>query len=209
MALLAAGTDSLVASTASLTVPAFRGQPGAQFAGWESFTVPTGQNSPDIGGSTANSKLTQTSTGAFIASSGNLYVGPDPAVGNYSVSYSGGTPVGPVVFQARALGNELAYDGLRLEYSGGSLSAARTELERTAFGGPPGTPGSGFAVASQWSWDLTGLNASEFTITFKAAAADVSFDSATLDVRAVPEPQTWALAAIGAGALAFAGWRRR
>jgi hypothetical protein len=213
VALLAAGSTSLVASTATFTTPDFRGHGLAQFAGWESFTVPTGApgNAPDIAGSNASAKLTQSTPGAFIASSGNLYVGPDPAVGSYEVSYAGipQLGLGPVVLQVRALGNELSYDSVRLNYSGGSLAAVREELERTPFGGPPGTPGSGFAVASKWSWDVSHLGISDFTITFAAAAADVSFDSAMLDVQAVPEPETWALMGLGAGALALAGWRRR
>lgn len=210
LAVLAAGSTSLLASTASFTTPAFRGQAGTQFAGWESFTVPTGApgNAPDIAGSNADAKFTQNTPGAFIASSGNLYVGPDPAVGSYEVSYTSYSSLNAVL-QVRTLGNELAYDTVRLNWPGGSLPAVREELERTPFGGPPGTPGSGVAVASKWSWDLSFLGVENFTITFNAAAADVSFDSAMLDVRQIPEPQTWALLGLGAGALAFAGWRRR
>jgi hypothetical protein len=204
-AVLAAGATQSLANTSFFVAPSFRGQAGTSFAGWEAFSAATGANSPDLAGSTANATFAQNTPGAFLTGSGNIYAGPPPTVGTYSVSYDGSSPVGAVVFQARTVGLELDYSSISLNYGSGSLSATRTQLENAVAGGGPGA----VSVSSSWSWDLTGLNASDFTISFNAASPDVSFDAAHLDVASVPEPQTWALAAAGFGLVVFAGWRRR
>jgi hypothetical protein len=193
------------ANTSFFVAPSFRGQPNADFAGWEVFTTATGLNNPDIAGSDAAATFKQNTVGAFLTGSGNIYAGPPPTVGSYTVSYDGAAVVDTVVFQVRTLGLELDYSSISLNYGSGNLGApTRTELERAAAGGGPGA----VSVSSSWNWNLTGLNATEVTITFNAAASDVSLDAAHLDVAAVPEPATWAMIS-GAGLLAFALWRRR
>ncbi len=205
LALSGAAVLTSSANTSFFVAPGFRGQANADFAGWEVFTSATAANNPDIVGSDAVATFTQTSGSGFLTGSGNIYVGPSPAVGSYSVSYDGSSVLDTVVFQVRTLGLELDYNSISLNYGSGSLSApTRTELERAAAGGGPGA----VSVSSSWTWNLSGLNATDVTITFNAAASDVSFDAAHLDVAAVPEPETWAMIS-GAGLLAFALWRRR
>lgn len=205
LALLGAGIPSTFASTASFVAPSFRGQPNAEFAGWEVFTTPVGPNAPDIAGSNAAATFAQNTVGAFVTGSGNIYAGPPPTTGSYTVSYSGSSPVSTVVFQVRTVGLQLDYGSISLDYGSGTLSATRTELENVPAGGGPGSA----SVASSWTWDLSAQNASAFTINFVAASPDVSLDSAHLDVAVVPEPTTWALFGAGAAALALARWRRR
>lgn len=197
------------AGTNGFVVPFFRGQPGAQVAGWERFTVAHDNgagNSPDLAGSTASAKLLQHDPNAFITSSGNIY--NMAARSSFDVNLSSLAPVGLVVFQARSFGTELDYGSMKLTFGTTELTAPRTELDRLAVG-EPGTPGSGAFVASKWEWDLTGRNVSAFQLTFGAAAESLSFDSATLDVSAVPEPAPLALLGAGLAGLLFVRGRRR
>jgi len=205
LALSGAAVLSSSANTSFFVAPGFRGQANADFAGWEVFTSATAANAPDIAGSDATATFKQNTVGAFLTGSGNIYAGPPPTVGSYTVSYDGASVLSAVVFQVRTIGLELDYSSIGLNYGSGSLGApTRTELERAAAGGGPGA----VSVSSSWTWNLTGLNATDVTITFNAATSDVSLDAAHLDVAAVPEPETWAMIS-GAGLLAFALWRRR
>lgn len=208
---------SALANQAFFVAPDFRGAGGgayALYAGWESFTVPVTsvatplKNSPDLVGSTGLASLAQYNELASLTGTGNLY--NQNGVSSFEVSYAGLGFRGAdkVVLQVRTLGTELNYDSFKLEYGASSLSGTRTELERTSFGPPPGTPGSGFSVTSSFVWDLPENPTGPLTIKFQAADVSVSFDSANLDVRLVPEPSTWALLGLGGVVLAMAQRRR-
>lgn len=202
LALSGLGGLSLVADSSHFVAPAFRGDANAEFAGWENFTTPVGANAPDVVGSDASATLSQNTPGAIMAGS-DIYAGP-VAVGSFSVSYDVTAPIATVVFQVRTLGLQLNYNSVSLNYGSGSLSATRTELERAT----DDTFGGSMSVTSSWTWDLTGVNATALNITFGANTPHVVLDAASLDVAAVPEPETWAMIS-GAGLLAFALWRRR
>jgi len=196
-----AGSGVAWAGTNSFTVPTFRGTPGATFDGWESFKVAVGApgNAGDLAGSSGDASLLQTAAGASVLGSGNIYNGAGPSL--FEVRYSGAADVGDVVLQVRTLGTELKYDDVKLFAWTQSQGATRVELDRLSFGPPPPSPGSGVGVSSLWQWDLTSLKTTSFAISFGAAEANLSFDSATLDVRTVPEPTPVALLLLGAGAL--------
>jgi len=199
-------TPVLHGSTNGFYVPFFRGESGATAGLWETFTVPVGApgNAPNAGNALAT--VVQSDPGAFITGTGNIY--NMAGISSFEISYSGAAPASLVLFQARSFGTEFDYGSVKLNYSGGSLTAPRTETDRLAVG-EPGQPGSGFLVSSAWQWDLSSLNITSYTITLNAAEPSLSFDSATLDTRAVPEPRTWALLGVGAAALAAGRWRRR
>lgn len=201
------GMMAAQAGTNGFYVPTFRGEAGSQSSLWETFTVPVGApgNTPNLGNN-LTSVLTQSVAGALITGTGNIYNMPSASA--FTVSYSGATQAGLVVFQTRTFGTELDYSGLRLNYAGGSLSATRTETDRVAVG-EPGQPGSGFFVSSAWQWDLAPLNISSYTISFNAAEPSLSFDSASLDTQAVPEPGTLALLAAGVAAVGLGVRRKR
>ena len=202
---LACASTAIQASTNAFVVPSFRGAPGSAVAGWENFTVAVGApgNSPDLPGSTATTaRLIQNQADAFITGTGNIY--NQPSASSFTVSYAAGVPLGLVVFQARTVGTELDYSSIALTYSGGTLTTPQVELSRAPFVGQ----GPGAIVSSEWTWNLTGLNASALSINFIASGPSVSFDSATLDVQTTPEPGAWALLLAGLAAGCF-HFRRR
>lgn len=202
---------SAYANTSFFVAPSFRGGPYSTFAGWEIFTTPVGApgNLGDIVGSTAQATLTQSDALASITGTGNLY--NQNGVSSFELKYSNldARNIDTVVLQVRSVGSELNYDSFRLEYGATSLAGTRTELERTPFGGPPGTPGSGVSVTSSYTWKLDENPNSPLTLKFTAADVSVSFDAAHLDIHAVPEPSTWALLGLGASALVVLQRRRR
>jgi len=193
-------------NTNAFYVPSFRGEPGATAAGWDFFTVGFGApgNAPDLSGSTATTaRLTQLDPAAFVTGGGNIY--NQPNVASFVINYSAGATIDRVVLQARTVGAELDYSSVALSYTGGSLAGSYVELARGPFVGQ----GPGAIVSSAWTWDLSGLGATDFTIAFKAAEPSLSFDSATLDVKTVPEPGTVALMISGLTAGGFLLRRRR
>ncbi|MBN8249842.1 MAG: PEP-CTERM sorting domain-containing protein [Verrucomicrobia bacterium] len=202
-----ASSPSVMAGTNGFYVPTFREEAGSRSAYWESFTVAVGTPGNQANfGNDATSVLTQSDPGAIVVGSGNLYNMPNAS--EFTISYSAGGPVGNVVLQVRTSGTELDYGSVALNYGAGILTATRTELDRVSFG-TPGVPGpQGFNVSSAWQWDLSALGVSSYSIRFKAAEPSLSLDAVTLDTQVVPEPETWALAALGAGALMVSGWRR-
>lgn len=202
---------SAYANTSFFVAPSFRGGPYSTFAGWEVFTTPVGApgNLGDIAGSTPQATLTQSDPLASITGTGNLY--NQNGVSSFELKYSNvdARNIDMVVLQVRSVGSELNYDSFRLEYGATSLAGTRTELERTPFGGPPGTPGSGVSVTSSYTWKLDENPNSPLTFKFTAADVSVSFDAAHLDIHSVPEPSTWALLGLGASALIVLQRRRR
>ena len=167
----------LSAATNGFIVPSFRGSANSQSGYWETFSVPYGSpgNPPDQPGATAIAALTQTDTNALLTGGGNIY--------NLSTSFftlTNTTPfaLGTVVLQTRTIGNELDYNSVLLVCAdGGGLHSLaplfRYELNRAA--------GQGYSVSSLWQWDLTGLDVSNYSISFNAAGPSTSFDSLTLD----------------------------
>lgn len=200
-ATLVASAASAFAGTNGFINPAFRGQPGAQFTGWENFTVGIGEpgNGGDLAGSYNGARLYQTAAGALVLGSGNIYNGSEKS--SFDIRYTGSEPAALVYLQLRTLGTELDYGSVKLIAAGESgpvtLTTTYSELDRVAFGPPPPAPGSGSAVSTLWQWDLSGLGAEYFVISFQAAEINLSLDSATLDVQAIPEPGVGALLAAG------------
>lgn len=193
ISLLAATTGmTLMGAQTGFVTPSWRGSAGTEYQSWEIFSSASGEgNRPDQPGSVASATLTQHSTDAFLTGTGNIY---NPAgVSSFTVSDTAAEPVGLVWFQARTLGSELDYSSVRLSYD---LGAGTQFLTTTRIENNRGTD-LGASVSSLWEWNLTGLGVTSYEITFVAADSSLSFDSATLDTSAVPEPSTWALMIIG------------
>jgi len=179
------------AGTNGFIVPTFRGSAITEFGYWESFVVPSGApgNPPDRPGTTTGAVLTQSDSNAIVTGSGNIY--NQSAVSFFALADSTPFTLATVVLQIRTIGSELDYNSVSLAYSNasGSHSIAplfRYELNRAT------VPGQGSSVSSLWQWDLTGLEITNYDISFNAAAESLSFDSMTLDtadhfIKAFPE----------------------
>ena len=170
----------VLAGTNGFFAPFFRGSANSQSGYWEIFSVPIGApgNSADRAGATTAAKLTQSDTNAFLTGSGNIY--NLNGVSAFTLSDSTPFSLGTVVMQIRTLGSELDNSSVILNYSDGSgqhsLAPVRSvELNRG------NQPGLGATVSSLWQWDLSGLNVTAYTISFRAADVSLSFDSMTLD----------------------------
>jgi hypothetical protein len=170
----------LSAGTNGFFVPFFRGSSGSEAGYWETFAIPVGEpgNLPDRGGATTDAVLTQTDTNAFLTGSGNIYNLNGASV--FTLRDATPFTLATVVLQVRTLGSELDYGSVSLIYSNdsGQHSIAplpRVELNRGS------QPGLGATVSSLWQWDLSGLNVTAYSISFRAAAVSLSFDALTLD----------------------------
>jgi len=178
------------ADITTFSTPSFRGNPGTASAYCDIFTSPYGgANSPNgvaPGGiAIANAAITQTSdASAFLTGSGNIYDFANPT--GFVLDYSGGFEVGQVVFQSRTLGSEIDYDSLFL-----ICNSASGIVSLPATRNPLADPNGG--VSSEWTWDLSSLGVSGFSIVFNASASSMSLDSVMLDAAAVPEPASAAL----------------
>ena len=200
VAALALSAAAAHAGTNGFIVPDFRGSADSETGYWESFTVPFGApgNLANMAGATTGAILTQDgSSSTFITGSGNIY---DFSATLQAFNLADSTPfsLGTVVLQVRSLGSEFDYGSFTLNYTDGlgahSLASLdRIELDRgTTFGA---------SVSSLYQWDLSGLNVSDYSISFAGAAPSVSFDAMTVDTFSqfapVPEPSTYALLGMG------------
>jgi hypothetical protein len=202
-----------------------RNDASSLYAEWDTFTTPSGPNTPDVGSFPGAAPDAATSTvqevdngaldvGAFLTS-GNIYSPgneeDDPeSWGSFEVlfpNYGNGsgwnTRVG---VQVRTNGTEPDLDSFVLTYeNGGTVSVpllAHKELSRVALGGF-----GGFSVDNLFVFDAD-FNPSQFKLTFVALGAHMSVDSILVDtfttqseLTPVPEPTTGLLLAIGMSVL--------
>lgn len=177
---LSALTAPVFGGTNGFVVPFFRGTANSQAGYWETFTVPVGApgNQADRPGATTSAVFTQSDSNAFLTGSGNIYNLNGVSV--FALTDSTPFTLGTVVLQSRTLGAELDHGSVVLTFTNGSgqqslASLSQVELNRGS------QPGLGATVSSLWQWDVSGLNVNSYSISFRAAAASLSFDSLTLD----------------------------
>jgi len=205
-----AGVGALIAvagsASAALETPAFRGSAFTEFAGWESFTSAVGgANTPDDPATdNLDVTLTQTTPGASIISSGNLY--SDGVVPVYEIADTAPDVLTDVVLQFRVLGLDFDASSIVLEFaqegSVQSVSPVITEISRTPLGGFGGE-----SVEWRFDFDLTGLGVTSYVISGDGGNANISLDRMELDTAFVPAPG--GVAALGGLGLLAARRRRR
>ncbi len=160
-------------------VPPFRGTQGAQYAGWDAFTIPFGGgNQPDDVASTLTSSTEQGVPGAIITSTMNIYhPAGTPA---FTVSAAAAGPVHEAILQVRTFATPLDATSFRLVYldAGVQMNVAPTLAQVLS-------PTPGGAAETLYAFDLSGSAAdiTDFEIRFEATGAHCSLDALMLDVR--------------------------
>lgn len=178
------------------------------YAQWESFTSPTGPNTPDVGsfaggtlpGSAPAWNVFDSSGGSFITSGGNIYSFSVPSnmhvvAPNFDLGASYTTTV---LLQIRTQGTEFLPSSVNI---GGVAPVETVELLRQPLGGF-----GGFLVDTLFRWEIAG-NAASYEIRFDASGSSMSTDRVAVDTYTfVPAPGAAALLALGG---LVAGRRRR
>ncbi|MFG6417022.1 PEP-CTERM sorting domain-containing protein [Roseateles sp. DC23W] len=162
-------------------------------------------------------------TGGFYPASSGLYSWSTDSAFSFSVgsAAAGLTSVNLQTFVS--IDTSQGVDGLlqagylpTLSYNGGSQSLAPV-YTMTSVGGGVGMDGTPLTASpsnlnyGQFAWDLSGLGTSisSFSISFGLDTHSNALAFQLDQVAAVPEPATYAFAAIGMALCAGAAWRRR
>jgi len=161
-------------------VPAFRGQANTEFAGWEVFTDPfPGDNQPDDPATTADDAvIAQTTPGALITSTGNIY---NPAgAPHFVVSDNVPGDLQEVVLQVATQGTPLDYGSFVLTFAASDGSTQQLVPASTST-----LWNTGGTVEDRFDWDLSGVSDEilAYTIDFEAAGPHLSLDAVLLDTR--------------------------
>ena len=182
-------TLCLPAQSDRFTAPAFRGQVGALYAGWDDFASATFANVPDRPGSASTGfSFTQLDPAAFVTSSGNLYSFSTPLSHRIDVA---ALPSGPatVVLQTCTLGAALSAPTVQLETFDGTVwRVAAVPLDELIFSETLGTAfGAAVNETRRWTWTLGAGATAALRLTFQATGTSQSFLAAALDL-APPAP---------------------
>jgi hypothetical protein len=200
--LLLAGGAS--AAFVNAFVPAFRGAPLAEFAGWENFVSEVGgSNPPDYPTTTTGSfDLVQTGEGAFNGGDFiyglvnplvfDLTHGAAPAMANPDVQ--------EVVLQLRTLGNDLDTD-VSLTYVDDTGTPqvvpadSYTELYNQDLGG-----GIGSEVEHLFTWNLASVGAiiPDYALHFESFFAHTGLDTVELDAQWASRAEVYCTAGVSA-----------
>lgn len=186
-----------------------RGAANSGSFAWNVFTSANGANAPDAGVQYAGpgvATLTNSTAGSLITGSGNIYNISQPL--NVTVnlpSFNLGTDaITMFLVQVRSVGTELNLSSVMVN---GQTWTNHQELLRQSFGGPPGTPGSGYIVETLFVFSVLPGNASSYTLMMNSAEGSMSLDRVTVDMyAAVPGPG--AAGALALGTLAVLRRRR-
>ena len=161
-------------------IPAFRGAPEAQYAGWDAFTVPFGGvNLPDDTAADLSSSIEQLTPGAIITSTMNIY--SPGAVPAFVMDATASMAVTEAIIQVRTFGNPLDPSTFRL-----TCLQAGAVVELLPSQSLVLTPIPGFAEETLHGFDLASLQEDvlAFQIRFEGSASNCSLDAVMLDVTA-------------------------
>jgi hypothetical protein len=186
--------------------PTWRGQPGTEYGGWESFTSAfAGSNLPDLPqATTVDAVLVQHDPSAFLTA-GNIYSFSAPLSLTLADTVPG--PLLELYMQTSTKGAELDYANVMLRYVDGQGQphlvpwTNYTELANTS--------GTGVSVESLFRWDVSALGTpiTDYVIEFQGAASSMSLDAVTLDTRFSFAVQTYCTAKVNSqGCLTAIGY---
>ncbi len=203
--LLAAAVGRTEAQTGEFVTPSLRGEAGALFAYWDTFTAqvagknylidnaPAAAGGEDLDGHGTNLGVGPTANrlefiqdgaaDAFLTSSGAIYSFSSATA--FSVSFHSAPTegdVGNVVFQIQTGGVRIDVGGMRLHFqpAGGGAPVELTPVYKAL--DDPRTGGFSERLISACQWNLEGLGCRDFTIRIVAPAASMPVWQAQLDV---------------------------
>ena len=144
----------------------------SEYAEWKEFTNAFGDpgNEPDVAGSKSGVVITQTTPGAMVTSTKNIYNPGGVSKFNLKDNFLG--KLDKIVFQIWTVGSPANYESFRLITGDNNISGERTELVN----GDRGT-------ISLIDFNLEGqsIQDTEFTIEFEASGPHMSLAAARLD----------------------------
>lgn len=159
--------------------PPFRGTAVGHYAGWDSFSVPFGApNSADDAASSIAATIEQSSPGAILTTTGNIY-NPGTA-STFALEGSAVSTVREVVLQTLTLGLPLDPTTVELRYDDGAgLQTVAPTTTTVLLAGTGGFSSEELA----FTFDLSELDVVDFGISFNASGANCSLDAVMLDIR--------------------------
>jgi hypothetical protein len=160
--------------------PPFRGQANSEYSGWETFTIPfNGPNTPDVAETSSDdATLTQTTPGAILTSTGNIYNPAGPS--HFVLSDTLPADLQEVVLQVSVFGVPADYGSFILSYTdtSGQLVSLPPDSIQNLWN-------AGGSLEDRIDWDLSANpdSITSYTIQFDASAVHMSLDAVNLDVR--------------------------
>ncbi len=193
---VAVATTQVSADLVNPEIPSWRGDAGAQYYGWDSFSsaynAPNFNDSGDAGG-----MLFNFAAGAQITGSGNIY----NQSGGLDIHVYGYGPLEQAVFNVASMGTEMDYSGVSLWVSDGE-SGQMFSYDTFATNYYEEVPGFGANVSTSYTWDLSGYNGviTEWAFFVNGTAPHNVLDAISVDVfsGAVPAPSVLALIGVAA-----------
>lgn len=165
--------------------PPWRFGPGAEYAGWESFTEPNlGDNLPDDPSSSSGAVLVQTRPGAVITGGGNIY--HPLAAARFEIRDEVDCDLQEVWVQTSTWGSVLDRTSPALVYIGCDGEAANAPAPSvTVLANYPNPQGMGTNEELLFVWDLGAVasDVREYVVSFEAEVAHLSLDAVLLDAR--------------------------
>ena len=172
-------------------VPTWRGDAGAQYYAWDSFThaynAPNFNDSGDAGG-----MLFNFADGAMVTGSGNIY----GQTGGLEIHVYGYGPLDQAVLNVASMGTEMDYANVSLWVSDGT-NGQMFSYDTFATNYYQEIPNFGANVSSSYTWDLSNYEGTvtEWAFFVNGTDAHNVLDSISVDIfsGAVPVPSALAL----------------
>jgi hypothetical protein len=200
-AMICVASTHAFADFVSVETPAWQGNAGSSFYGWESFTEAYQAPNWNDSGTPYGAQLFNFGPGAFVTGSGNIYnpVGPS----DFHV-YGFGS-IDQAVLNISTAGTELDYTEIAL-YVGNDQGGQMLSFDTSSINFYQEIPDQGYIVNASFTWDVSSYSGeiTEWGFFFQSTDAHTSLDAVTIDILASGIPTPGALAL-----LAFAAFTRK